>query len=133
MCIKFILLQNFTSHPLCIPGTMDNTYSSNSEGIRFQPWSHQLFIFKIFFIYLFLNLNLNYWRNKLQQQSSFVIALFILNFRGTGSYYRGYIKPPECIRKTRLLWGRNSTAQSGYNTKRFCMILYHCQFHCHSC
>ena len=30
------------------------------------------------------------------------------------------------------MWGRNSTAQSGYNTKRFSMILQCCQFHCHS-
>ena len=61
MCIKFILLQNFTSRPLCIPDTMDNTYSSNSESIRFKPWRHQLlftffcrffckFQFKLFFI-----------------------------------------------------------------------------------
>ena len=62
MCIKFILLQNFTSHPLCIPGTMDNTYSSKSEGISFEPWPHQLFIF--LFIY-FLNLNLNYFSKDL--------------------------------------------------------------------
>ena len=65
MCIKFILLQNFTSRPLCIPGTMDNTYSSNSESIRFEPWQHQLFICLFFSCFFFLNFNLNYFSQDL--------------------------------------------------------------------
>ena len=34
MCIKFILPQNFTSRPLCIPGTMDNTYLSTTWNLK---------------------------------------------------------------------------------------------------
>ena len=48
-CASNLFYFKTTSRPLCTPGTMDNTYSSNSEGIRFQPWPHQLFIF--LFIY----------------------------------------------------------------------------------
>ena len=42
-----------------------------------------------------------YVKNKLGQ----IITLFILNFRGTGSYYRGYIKPPEGFISTQLSGG----------------------------
>ena len=42
-----------------------------------------------------------YVKNKLGQ----IITLFILNFRGTGSYYRGYIKPPDRFISTQLSGG----------------------------
>ena len=42
-----------------------------------------------------------YVKNKLGQ----IITLFILNFRGTGSYYRGYTKPPEGCISTQLSGG----------------------------
>ena len=88
----------FTHTTFATHGATHNWNNSNAESNTRKNNFLPLLLHIIYVLYV---------KNKLGQ----IITLFILNFRGTGSYYRGYIKPPERFISTQLSGGLRALYQ----------------------
>ena len=82
----------FTHTTFATHGATHNWNNSNAESNTRKNNFLPLLLHIIYVLYV---------KNKLRQ----IITLFILNFKGTGSYYRGYIKPPDRFISTQLSGG----------------------------